>query len=156
MPVLGRVIEEIVLHMAHAAKYPERCRSLLSNIIVGDQRRAWAHRRIVIVISWHCNCDCREITITHTMGTCTLGTRKSPESLIGEQGTSFFDISMSLYTIYHAEHALRQHNQIEKTLKRYSIAVLRELCVKRAIQVDLGVSRRLKRPYIDALLVYVR
>jgi hypothetical protein len=37
MAVLGRVIEEIVLHMAHAAKYPERCRSLLSSIIVGDK-----------------------------------------------------------------------------------------------------------------------
>jgi hypothetical protein len=63
---------------------------------------------------------------------------------------------MSLYTIYHAERALRQHDQTEKILKRYSIAVLWELCVKRAIQVDLGVSRHLKRPYIDALLVYVR
>ncbi len=90
------------------------------------------------------------------MGACTSGMRKLPESLIGEQGTSFFDISMSLYTIYHTEHALQQHNQTEKTLKQYSIAVLWELCVKRAIQVDLGVSRHLKRPYIDALLVYVR
>lgn len=63
---------------------------------------------------------------------------------------------MSLYTIYHAERALREHNQTEKTLKWYSIAILRELCVKRAIQVDLGVSRPVKRPYIDALLVYVR
>ena len=63
---------------------------------------------------------------------------------------------MSLYMIDHAEPALWQHDQTEKTLKQYSIAVLRELCVERAIQVDLGVSRRLKRPYIDALLVYVR
>jgi len=90
------------------------------------------------------------------MGTCTSGTRKLPESLIGEQGTLFFDISMSLYTIYHAEHALWQHNQTEKTLKWYSIAVLQELCVKWAIQVDLGMSRHLKRLYINALLVYVR
>jgi hypothetical protein len=43
MPVLGCVIEEIVLHMAHAAKYPERCRSLLLNIIVGDKRWAYGH-----------------------------------------------------------------------------------------------------------------
>jgi hypothetical protein len=43
MAVLGHVIEEIVLHMAHAAKYPERCRSLLSSIIVGDKRRAYGH-----------------------------------------------------------------------------------------------------------------
>jgi len=90
------------------------------------------------------------------MGACTLRMRKLPESLIGEQGTSFFNISMSLYTIYHAECALWQYNQTEKTLKQYSIAVLRELCVKQAIQVDLGMSRRLKRPYINALLVYVR
>jgi hypothetical protein len=39
------MIEEIVLHMAHAAKYPKRCRSLLLNIIVGDKR--WAYRHIV-------------------------------------------------------------------------------------------------------------
>jgi hypothetical protein len=89
------------------------------------------------------------------MGACTSGTRKLPVPY-RRAGHIVFDISMSLYTIYHAERALRQHNQTEKTLKRYSIAVLRELCVKRAIQVDLGVSRRLKRPYIDALLVYVR
>jgi hypothetical protein len=63
---------------------------------------------------------------------------------------------MSLYMIDHAEPALWQHDQTEKTLKWYSIAVLRELCVERAIQVDLGVSRHLKRPYINALLVYVR
>jgi hypothetical protein len=47
MPVLGwsvgHVIEEIVLDMAHAAKYPKRCRSLLSDIIVEDKRQAWAH-----------------------------------------------------------------------------------------------------------------
>jgi len=59
-------------------------------------------------------------------------------------------------SLYHAERALRQHDQTEKTLKWYSIAVLQELCVKWAIQVDLGMSRRLKRLYIDALLVYVR
>ena len=47
MPVLGwsvgRVIKEIVLDMAHTAKYPERCRSLLLDIIVGDKRRAYGH-----------------------------------------------------------------------------------------------------------------
>ena len=47
---------------------------------------------------------------------------------------------MSLYMIDHAEPALWQHDQTEKTLKQYSIAVLRELCVERAIQVDLGVT----------------
>ena len=39
----GRCAQWPRSHMAHAAKYPERCR-LLSNIIVGDKRRAWAHR----------------------------------------------------------------------------------------------------------------
>ena len=85
-----------------------------------------------------------------------LGNEKIARVPIGEQGTSFFDISMSLYMVYHTECTLQQYNQTEKTLKWYSIAVLRELCVKRAIQVDLGGSRRLKRPYIDALLIYVR
>ena len=61
-----------------------------------------------------------------------------------------------MYTIYHAEQAFRQHDQNEKTLKRYSIAVLQELCVKRGIQVGVGGSRRLKAPYIDALLAHVR
>jgi hypothetical protein len=37
------MIEEIVLYMAHAAKYPKRCRSLLSSIIVGDKRQAYVH-----------------------------------------------------------------------------------------------------------------
>lgn len=59
-------------------------------------------------------------------------------------------------TIYQAEKALREGIQSEKTLRQYSIAVLRELCVKRGIQADAGDSRRLKRPYIDALLTYVR
>jgi hypothetical protein len=61
-----------------------------------------------------------------------------------------------MHTIYQAEKALREHIQSEKTLKQYSVAVLRELCVKRGIQVDAGDSRRLKRPYIDALLTHVR
>jgi len=61
-----------------------------------------------------------------------------------------------MYTIYHAERALRQKCQNEKVLKRYSIAVLQELCAKRGIQVDAATSRRLKKPYIDALLTYVR
>jgi hypothetical protein len=50
MPVLGRVIEKIILPMAHAVKYPERCRSLLSNIIVGDKSvgdKRWAHGHII-------------------------------------------------------------------------------------------------------------
>jgi hypothetical protein len=61
-----------------------------------------------------------------------------------------------MYTIYHAEQVLQQQGQSDKTLKRYSIAVLRELCVKRGIQVDVGGSRHLKKPYIDALLTHVR
>jgi hypothetical protein len=40
----------------------------------------------------------------------------------------------------------------EKTLQRYSIAALQELCVKNGIEVDNG-SRRLKKPYINALLL---
>ena len=59
-------------------------------------------------------------------------------------------------TTDHAKWALRQHNLNEKTLRRYSIAVLRELCVKCGIQVDVahvGGSRPLKKPYIDALLL---
>lgn len=62
---------------------------------------------------------------------------------------------MSMYTIRHAERALRQQNQSEKTLRRYRIAVLQELCIRHSIQVDVG-SQPLKKPYIDALLAYVR
>ncbi|KAI9434912.1 hypothetical protein F5148DRAFT_1154731 [Russula earlei] len=58
-----------------------------------------------------------------------------------------------MYTIDHAERALRQHDPTEKTLKRYSIPVLQELCVKRGIDVG-GSSRPLKKPYIDALLIH--
>jgi hypothetical protein len=59
-------------------------------------------------------------------------------------------------TRYQAEKAFWQQGQSEKTLKRYKIAVLQELCVKRGIQVDVGGSKRLKKPYIDALLTHVR
>jgi hypothetical protein len=58
-----------------------------------------------------------------------------------------------MYTIDRAQRALQQHNRNEKTLRRYSIAVLHELCVKHGIQVDVGSSRPLKKPYIDALLL---
>ncbi|KAI9449660.1 hypothetical protein F5148DRAFT_1153053 [Russula earlei] len=58
-----------------------------------------------------------------------------------------------MYTINHAERALRQHDLTEKTLKRYSIPVLQELCVKCGIDVG-GLSRPLKKPYIDALLIH--
>ncbi|KAH9012571.1 hypothetical protein EDB85DRAFT_1895431 [Lactarius pseudohatsudake] len=57
-----------------------------------------------------------------------------------------------MYTIDHAEQALRQCRQDERTLLRYSIAVLRELCAKNGIEVDGGSSRPLKKPYIKALL----
>ena len=59
-------------------------------------------------------------------------------------------------TTDHAERALWQHNLNEKMLRRYSIAVLWELCVKCGIQVDVahvGSSRPLKKPYIDTLLL---
>lgn len=56
----------------------------------------------------------------------------------------------------HAEQALRQCRQDEKTLQRYSVAVLHELCAKNSIEVDKGGSRPLKKPYINALLEYVR
>jgi hypothetical protein len=59
-----------------------------------------------------------------------------------------------MYTIEHAEKALRQCRQDEKTLLRYSIAVLEELCAKNGIEVDKG-SKPLKKPYIKALLDYV-
>jgi hypothetical protein len=61
-----------------------------------------------------------------------------------------------MYTIHHAERAIQQHDQTEKKLKRYDIAVLQQLCDKRGIQVDKGGSRPLKKPYIDALLIHVR
>ncbi|KAH9016008.1 hypothetical protein EDB85DRAFT_1898423 [Lactarius pseudohatsudake] len=57
-----------------------------------------------------------------------------------------------MYTIDHAEQALRQCRQDERTLLRYNIAVLRELCAKNGIEVDGGSSRPLKKPYIKALL----
>lgn len=60
-----------------------------------------------------------------------------------------------MYTIDHAEQALRQHRHDERTLQRYSIAVLQELCAKNGIEVDEGCSRRLKKPYIDVVLSYV-
>ena len=59
----------------------------------------------------------------------------------------------SMYTIDHAERALRKYNRNGKTLRCYSIAVLQELCDKRGIQVDVGGLRPLKKPYIDALLL---
>ncbi len=61
-----------------------------------------------------------------------------------------------MYTIQHAERALRQRDRSEKTLRRYNITVLKELCIQRSIQVDAGGPRPLKKPYIDALLTYVR
>ncbi|KAH9174098.1 hypothetical protein EDB89DRAFT_1904811 [Lactarius sanguifluus] len=59
-----------------------------------------------------------------------------------------------MYTIDHAEQALRQCHQDERTLLQYSIAVLRELCARNGIEVDGGSSRLLKKPYIKALLSY--
>jgi hypothetical protein len=64
--------------------------------------------------------------------------------------------TFSMYTIHHAEQALRQGRQDERTLKRYTIATLRELCAKSHIQVDGEGLRRLKKPYIEALLFHVR
>ena len=59
-------------------------------------------------------------------------------------------------TIDKAKQAFRRRIQSEKTLKQYSIAVLSKLCVKRGIQIEAGGWRLLKKPYIDALLTYVR
>src|ERR1700743_2835421 len=64
--------------------------------------------------------------------------------------------TFTMYTIHHAERTLRQGRQDERTLKRYTIATLRELCAKRRVQVDGEGSRLLKRPYIEALLYHVR
>jgi cyanophycinase-like exopeptidase len=61
-----------------------------------------------------------------------------------------------MFTIQDAERVIRQHGQTEKRLKRFSIAILRQLCVRRGIQVDEGRSRLLKKPYIDALVIHVR
>lgn len=60
-----------------------------------------------------------------------------------------------MYTIHHAEQALRQGHQDEASLKRYTVAILRELCVRRGIKVNEG-ARPLKRPYLEALLTQVR
>lgn len=63
----------------------------------------------------------------------------------------------SMYTIDHAEKAFRQCSLNEKTLLWYSVVVLSELCARRGIGVDKGpTSRPLKKPYIKALLNYVR
>jgi hypothetical protein len=72
--------------------------------------------------------------------------------IVGDQVDPYNE-SFLMYTIDHAERALQQHNRNEKTLRCYSIAVLHELCVKHGIQVDVGSSRPLKKPYIDALLL---
>ena len=61
-----------------------------------------------------------------------------------------------MYMIDHAKQTLRQCRQDERTLQRYNIAVLRELCAKNGIEVDEGGSRPLKKPYINALLSHVR
>ncbi|KAF8259160.1 hypothetical protein EI94DRAFT_1707346 [Lactarius quietus] len=58
-----------------------------------------------------------------------------------------------MYTIDHAEKALQQCHQNEKTLLQYSIAVQEELCAMNGIEVDKG-SKPLKKPYIKALLGY--
>ena len=73
---------------------------------------------------------------------------------IGER--DILTMKLSMYTVDHAEQTLQQQIQSEKTLRWYSIAVLKELCVKRRIQVDVGYSRPLKKPYIEALLTHVR
>ena len=62
-----------------------------------------------------------------------------------------------MYTIDHAEKALLQCSLNEKTLLRYTVAVLSDLCARNGIEIDKGsTSRPLKKPYIKALLNYVR
>ena len=56
------------------------------------------------------------------------------------------------YTIHDAEKALQHGRPDEDTLKRYTVDVLQELCARHRIKVVQKGSRRLKRPYIDALL----
>jgi hypothetical protein len=43
-----------------------------------------------------------------------------------------------MYTIDHAEKALRQCGQVEKTLQQYNVTVLEELCAKNGTEVDKG------------------
>ena len=59
------------------------------------------------------------------------------------------------YMIHDAEQALQHGHPDEATLKRYSVAILQELCVRRRFKIDQKGSRRLKRPYIDVLLARV-
>jgi hypothetical protein len=61
-----------------------------------------------------------------------------------------------MYSIDHAKRILRQCRHDEQTLRRYSIAVLQELCAENGIDVEMRGSRHLKKPYIDALLIHVR
>lgn len=62
-----------------------------------------------------------------------------------------------MFTIHHAEQALRQGHQDEGSLRRYTVAILRELCVRRGIKVTVNEGERpLKRPYLEALLTHVR
>ena len=56
------------------------------------------------------------------------------------------------YTIHDAEQALRHGSPDEDTLKRYSVDILHELCARRSLELVQKGARRLKRPYIDALL----
>jgi hypothetical protein len=56
------------------------------------------------------------------------------------------------YTIHDAEQALQHGHPDEDTLKRYSVGILQELCARRSINIVQKGSRRLKKPYIDALL----
>ena len=56
---------------------------------------------------------------------------------------------------YTKDHALRQSRHDEKTLQRYTIAVLQELGAMKGIEVDEVTSNHQKKPYIDALLNHV-
>lgn len=55
-------------------------------------------------------------------------------------------------TIHDAEKALQHGRPDQRTLKQYSVDILQELCARRRIEVVQKGSRRLKGPYIDALL----
>ncbi len=59
-------------------------------------------------------------------------------------------------TIRDAEQALQNGCQDGNTLKKFSVDILQELCAKRSITIVQKGSRRLKQPYIDALVHVTR
>lgn len=60
------------------------------------------------------------------------------------------------HTIHDAEQALQHGCPDRKTLERFSVDILEELCTTRMVEIVHKGTRRFKKPYIDALLDVTR